>query len=178
MPVASVYVREIVERRRVVLIDGEGLLEKTLRLIVAVFSHQPVTGQIEQTLVAGKHLKHVVHGGNSAQEVAFLDFGNPGNHQLFARRQLGREFLCLCACRAYFLGIGAVKRDPSPGEREAGIFFHRGAPVLIAALQIKILVVGHSLFVKLAGCGRRGCDGQSSGFALLDVMRIQRRGET
>ncbi len=178
LPVAGLDVGKIVQRGGKVLVDGERLLHHALRLIVAIFAHQPVAREIEQVLVAGIHLEHVVHGGDAAEEVAFLHFGNPGNHQLLARRKLGREFLGFGASLTHFLGSAAVEGYPCPGDGEVGIFFDSRAPFLVAALKIKILVVGHSLFVKLTSFGGRGGYWQRGGFTLFDVVRIKRRGET
>ncbi len=158
LPVAGIDVGKVVKRRGIILVDGEGLLKEALRLVVPVFSHQPIAREIEQVLVAGIHLKHIVHGSDATEELAFLHFGNPGNHQLFAGRELRREFLGFGASRTDFLGIAAIEGDPSPGDGEVGIFFDGGAPIFIAALQIKILVILHSLPVKLAGFGGRGCN--------------------
>ena len=177
-PIASLNVGKIIEGGGKVLIDGEGFLKEALRLIVAVFSHQPIAREVEQVLVARIHLKHVIHGGDSAQEVAFFHLGNPGNHQLLASRCFRREFLGFGAGLTHFLGIAAVEGDPSPGDGEVGIFFDSRAPFLVAALQIKILVVGHSLFVKLTGFGRGGRYRQRGGFRFLQVMRVQRRSQT
>jgi hypothetical protein len=96
---------------------------------------------------------------------------------LLAGRELGRKRLSLGASIADFLGIAAVKGDPGPGDSEIGIFFYRFAPVLIAAFQIEILVVGNAFFIQITRLGRRGGHGKRIGFT-LDVVRIQRRGET
>ena len=149
LPVAGLHIRKIVERGRKVFVDGEGLFKKALRLIVAVFAHQPVAREIEQVLVVRIHLQHVVHGGNTAEEVAFLNLSNPGNHQLLARRKLARKGFGFGARHAHFLGIAAVEGNPCPGHRKIGIFFDGRAPFLVAAVQIKVFVVGHSLLVEL-----------------------------
>ena len=116
-------------------------------------------------LVVGIHLEHVVHGGDAAEEVAFLHLDDPGDHQLFAGSGLGRQFLGLGARRADFLRIAAVKRDPGPGDGEIGIFFDGCAPVFVAALEIEILVVFHAFDVEFAGFGGRGRDRQRGGLA-------------
>src|SRR5262249_32066259 len=43
-------------------------------------------------------------------------------------------------------------------HRDAGILLHRCAPVLIAPLQVKVLVVLHAFFIELASLGRCGRD--------------------
>ena len=53
LPVARVDISEIVERRGIVLVDGESLLKEALRLVVAVFSHQPVAREIKQDACRG-----------------------------------------------------------------------------------------------------------------------------
>ena len=117
-------------------------------------------------LVAGIHLQHVVHGGNAAEEVAFLHLRDPGNHQLLAGSELGSERFGLLASRADFLRIAAVESDPGPGDGEIRIFFHGCAPVVVAALKIEILVVVHALLIKLARLGGRGRDRQRRGLSL------------
>ena len=89
LAVASLDVSQIVQRRGKILVDRQRLLQQALRLIVAVLSHQPVAREIEQVLVLGIHLQHVVHGRDAAEEVAVLHLGNPGDHQLLARSRLG-----------------------------------------------------------------------------------------
>ena len=151
LAVAGLDISQIVQCGGKILIDGEGLLKEALRLIVAVLSHQPIACEVEQVLVVGIHLEHVVHSGDAAEEITVLHFGNPGNHQLLTGRRLGRERFGFGASIAHFLGIAAVKGDPSPGKGEAGIFLDRGAPVFIATLEVKILVVGNAFFKKLPG---------------------------
>ena len=91
---------------------------------------------------------------------------------------MGASALALARAALTSCGIAAVEGDPGPGDGEIGIFLHGRAPVVVAALEIEILVVGHSLFVELAGFGGRSRDRQRGGFTLLDVVRKQRRGET
>ena len=146
-------------------------------MIVAVLSHEPVAGEIVQMLVAGIHGEHVVHRRNATEEVSFLDFYNPGNHQLFAGSGLGSKIFGLGASSADFLRIAAVERDPGPSDSEIGIFFHRGAPIVVAAFEIEILVIFHALDVELAGFGGRSCDRQRGGLARLRATREQRHGE-
>ena len=100
--------------------------------------------------VAGIHLQHVVHGGNAADEVAFLHLGDPGNHQLFPWSCFGSEFPRLLAGGADLFRITAVERDPSPSDSQCRIFFYCCAPVFVAALQIEILVILHAFEEELA----------------------------
>ena len=178
LPVAGLDVSQIVQRGGKILIDGESLLKEALRLVVAVFSHQPIAREVKQVLVVGIHLEHVVHGRDAAEKIAFLHFGDPGNHELLAGRHLGREFPGLGASRAHFLRIAAVEGDPGPCNGKIGIFLHSRAPLFVAPLQIKILVVDHALFIELARLGGAGRDRQIGGLALLDVVGIQGRGQT
>ena len=139
---------------------GQRFLHETLGLIVAILTHQPVAGEVEQMLVLGIHFQHVVHGGNAADEVAFLHFHDPSDHQLFSPGvTLGARALAFSRAAPDFLGIAAIEGDPCPGHGEIGICLYGGAPVVVAALQIKILVILHALLVKRASLRRRGGDG-------------------
>ena len=180
LAIAGLDVSQIVQRGREILVNGQRLLKEALRLVVAVLSHQPVAREIEQMLVVGIHLQHVVHGRNAAQEVAFLHLGDPCNHQLLAGHQLGRDGLGLGASRADFVRIAAVKGDPRPRDREIGVFLHRRAPLFVAPLEIEVLVILHALFIELASLGGTGCNWQVRGLALLDMVGINRdrRGQT
>ena len=86
--VAGVHVSQIVQRGWKILVDGQRFLEQSLRLIVAVFRHQPVGREIKQVLVLGIHLEQVIHGGDAADEIAFLHLDDPSDHQLLAGSQL------------------------------------------------------------------------------------------
>ena len=68
---------------------------------------------------------------------------------------LGREFLGLGASGGDFFGIAAVEGDPGPSDGEIRIFFHGCAPIVVAALEVEILVVLHSLPVKLTRLGEK-----------------------
>ena len=105
-------------------------------------------------------------------KVTFLHLGNPGNHQLLSRGQLGREGLGFFAGSAHFFGIAAVEGNPGPGHGQVWIGLHRGAPVVIAALQVEIFVILHALFVERACLDRRGRYRHRSRSSRLDVVGI------
>ena len=46
LPVASVGISQIVQRSRIIFVDGQSALEQLLGLIVSVLRHEPITSDI------------------------------------------------------------------------------------------------------------------------------------
>ena len=85
--------------------------------------------------------------------------------------------LGLGASRAYLLRIAAIKGDPGPSDAQVRIFLDGGAPIVVAAFEVQVLVVGDALKIEIAGSGRRGGDRKRAGLT-FDVMREKRRAQT
>ena len=72
-----IAVAQVVQGRGIILVDGQRALQRLLRLLVAVLPHHPVSRQVGQPLVFGKHFQQIVHAGDGGDEIIFLGPGNP-----------------------------------------------------------------------------------------------------
>ena len=150
-----IAIAQIVQGRRIILVDGQRPLQRLLRLLVAVLPHHPVSRQVGQALVFGKHFQQVVHAGNGGDEIIFLCPGNPLDQQAFSGRGFGGQQLGLFPRRVGFRGIVAVVGDKNIGHREVGISLDRRPPADVGPLQIEVLVVGERAIEQVPGLGRR-----------------------
>ncbi len=90
---------------------------------------------------------------------------------------MGASALALARASLTSCGLPLLKAIQAQATASVGIFFHGRAPIFVAALEIEILVVGHTLIPQLAGFGGRSRHRHRGRLSLFDMVRKQRRGE-
>ena len=157
LPAQRVAVREIIQRRKIIRIISQDILENFLAVLVGILIRaQPLGGLICEPFVVRILREQIVHRGDSRNESSILRAIHPANQQTFIRRRVRYIFLCQSVFSPFFERIGCEVSQCGVAQRKARIGFHSFAQGNKPFVNKQQVFVVQQRQLVIVPCVRRG----------------------
>src|SRR5215469_14971354 len=91
----EIQITKTVEVTREIWIDLESGFQQGPRAIIILLKEKPLSGNVQDVLVAGVAFQKVIHAGDGRKQVVLLDLGHPANQSRSSTVARGRSVLAL-----------------------------------------------------------------------------------